>query len=86
MPLVIHYFSDSEKDLKKHYYSMAEQIVECLEYLPFFTTKLRGENISWQIVDDALQIFITYKFITKRIEDQAFMEILFHKFKDRKDI
>lgn len=81
MPLVIHYFSGSEKDLKKDCYSMAEQIVECLEYLPFETTKLRGEDISWQIVDDVLQIFVTYKFITKRAEENStLMEILIRKF------
>lgn len=70
MPLVIHYFSDSEKDKKKDCYSMAEQIVECLEYLPFQTTKLRGEDISWQIVEDVLQVFVTYKFMTKRVENE----------------
>ena len=84
IPLVIHYFSDSKKDLKKDYYSMAEQIVECLEYLPFETTKLRGEDISWQIVDDVLQVFITYKFITKRVEEEGtLMETLIRKFKYR---
>jgi hypothetical protein len=84
MPLVIHYFSDSEKDLKKDCYSMAEQIVECLEYLPFQTTKLRGEDISWQIVEDVLQVFVTYKFMTKRVEnDEILMENLTEKFNDR---
>jgi hypothetical protein len=71
MPLVIHYFSGSEKDKKKDCYSMAEQIVECLEYLSFQTTKLRGEDISWQIVDDVLQVFVTYKFITERVENEG---------------
>lgn len=70
MPLVIHYFSGSEKDLKKDCYSMAEQLIECLEYLPFQTTKLRGEDISWQVVDDVLQVFVTYKFITERVENE----------------
>ena len=84
MPLVIHYFSGSEKDLKKDCYSMAEQIVECLEYLPFETTKLRGENISWQIVDDVLQIFVTYEFMTKRVEENGvLMETLTKKFNHR---
>ena len=69
MPIVVHYFSDSESDLKNHYYSMSEQIVECLEYLPFEDTKLRGEDISWQIVDDVLQVFITYKFTTKKVTE-----------------
>lgn len=84
MPLVIHYFSDSEKDKKKDCYSMAEQIVECLAYLPFETTKLRGEDISWQVVDDVLQVFVTYRFMTKRVEnDEIFMENLTEKFNDR---
>lgn len=71
MPLVLHYFSDDRKDLKKHLYEMAEQIVECVEYLPFLNTQLRGENISWQIVDDVLQIFVTYKFTTRKVLDEG---------------
>ena len=70
MPLVIHYFSDDKKDFKKHLYEMAEQTVECVEYLPFLNTLLRGENISWQIVDDVLQIFVTYKFTTIKAVDE----------------
>lgn len=67
MPLVIHYFGDSKTNKKKECYSIAEQAVECLEYLPFENTLLRGEDISWQIVDDVLQVFITYKFITRKV-------------------
>lgn len=70
MPLVIHYFGDSKTDLKQDCYSMGEQIVECLEHLPFENTLIRGEDISWQIVDDVLQIFVTYKFTTKRVVDE----------------
>ena len=61
MPLVIHYFSDSVTNAKEDCYAIAERAVECLEYLPFLNTTLRGENISWQLTDDVLQIFITYK-------------------------
>ena len=64
MPLVVHYFSDSKTNLKQDCYSMAERVLECLEYLPYQNSILRGENISWQIVDGVLQIFITYKFTT----------------------
>lgn len=71
IPLVIHYFSDSKTNLKKDCYSMAERAVDCLEYLPFENTLLRGEDISWQIVDDVLQIFITYRFTTVRVEEAA---------------
>ena len=70
MPLIIHYFSDSETKLKNNNYSMGEQIVECLEYLPFLDTLIRGEDISWQIVDDVLQVFITYRFTTKKVVDE----------------
>ena len=67
MPMVIHYFSDSKTNLKNNCYSVAEQLIECLEYLPFESTTLRGEDISWQLVDDVLQVFVTYKFITERL-------------------
>ena len=68
IPIVVHYFSDSEKNIKNKCYAMAEQIVECLEYLPFKDTLLRGEDISWQIIeDDVLQVFITYGLITQKV-------------------
>jgi len=66
LPMVIHYFTEDKKDTKTDCYAKAEQIVECLEYLPFETTTLRGENISWQIVDEVLQVFITYRFTTAK--------------------
>ena len=71
MPMVIHYFTDDKKDTKTDCYAKAEEIVECLEYLPFKNTILRGEDISWQIVDEVLQVFITYKFTTKKLVDDA---------------
>ena len=71
IPIVVHYFSDSANNAKNDCYLMGEQIIECLEYLPFQNALIRGEDISWQIVDDVLQVFITYKFITKRVEEEA---------------
>lgn len=77
MPLVLHYFTDKPNLIKKSCYAIAEQVVECLEYLPIENTLIRGENISWQIVDDVLQIFITYRFTTRRVvNDEIEMEIL----------
>lgn len=73
VPIVVHYFSDSKTNLKKDCYNIAEQVVECLEYLPFQNTLIRGEDISWQIVDDVLQLFVTYKFTTvmsKEVEER----------------
>lgn len=66
MPLVVHWFGDSENTIKKDCYAMGEQLVECLEYLPFEGTLIRGEDISYQIVDDVLQMFITYSFETRK--------------------
>lgn len=80
MPLVLHYFSDSKNNIKKDCYDMAEKTVECLEYLPFEDTLLRGEDISWQIVDDVLQIFVTYEFTTIRVEEveEAMTSVITH--------
>ena len=69
MPIVVHFFSDSNENLKNDCYDKSEKIIECLEYLPFKDTKLRGEDISCQITDGVLQIFITYKFTTKRVTE-----------------
>lgn len=66
MPLVIHWFGDSENTIKKDCYAMGELLVEYLEYLPFEGTLIRGEDISYQIVDDVLQMFITYSFETRK--------------------
>ena len=70
MPLVLHYFSDSETDIKKDCYEKAEQIIECLEYLPIKGNFIRGENISWKIIDDVLQIFLTYRYTTKKVKPE----------------
>lgn len=67
-PLVIHYFTDNKTNLKKDCYNIGEQLVECLEYIPYEDTILRGEDISWQIVDDVLQVFVTYKFTTEKVK------------------
>ena len=76
IPIVVHYFSDSQNNLKNDCYSMGDQIIECLEYLPFKNTILRGEDISWQIVDNVLQVFLTYRFTTKRVVDEEAMNEL----------
>ena len=67
IPVVIHYFSNQKETTKQDCYDKAELIVEALEYIPFHGSLLRGENISYQLVDDVLQVFVTYKFITKKL-------------------
>ena len=70
MPIVLHYFSDSKANIKQDCYEKAEQIAEALEYLPFEGTILRGEDISWNIVDDVLQVFISYEYTTKKVKPE----------------
>ena len=67
IPVVVHYFTGDKENTKKDCYEKAELIVEALEFVPFHGSLLRGENISWQIIDDVLQVFVTYKFITRKI-------------------
>ena len=65
MPLVVHFFNEKSKTSKMDAYKIAEQLVECLEYIPFKNTLIRGENINWHMIEDVLQLFITYRFTTK---------------------
>lgn len=67
IPVVVHYFTGDKENTKKDCYEKAELIVEALEYVPFHGCLLRGENISYQIEDDVLQVFVTYKFITRKV-------------------
>ena len=79
IPVVVHYFTGEKEITKKDCYEKAELIVEALEYVPFHGYLLRGENISYQIVDDVLQVFVTYKFITKKLtSNEDNMEALDH--------
>ena len=65
-PIVVHYFGLDRADTKKDCYEKAELMVEALEYIPVKGSLIRGENISWQIVDGVLQVFVTYTFITAK--------------------
>ena len=66
IPIVVHYFTSDKELTKKDCYEKAELIVNTLEYVPFHGALIRGEDISWKIVDDVLQVFVTYRFITKK--------------------
>lgn len=67
VPVVVHYFSDKKSGVRKNAYQIAEQVMDCLEYLPFDGSYLRGENISYMMVDDVLEVFITYRFRTQKV-------------------
>lgn len=77
MPIVVHYFTNNQDSLKRECYRKAEEIIECLEYLPFKGGLIRAENISWEITEGVLQIFMTYRFRTRKVTvDETNMEIL----------
>lgn len=67
IPVVVHYFSNEKQKTKEDCYDKAELIIEALEYVPFHGALIRGEDISYQITEDVLQVFITYRFITKKL-------------------
>ena len=76
MPMVVHYFNEERDTNKKDCYAMAERLIDCLEYLNFKDTILRGENISWQLVDGVLQVLLTYTFDTEKVKELDNMEFL----------
>lgn len=64
MPCVIRYFTSNKNTTKNECYSIGERTLESLEYLNIGERLVRGENMSFTMVDDVLQIFITYRFWT----------------------
>lgn len=64
IPIVIYYFTGKEDtvDAKKDCFNIAERLWERLEYLTNGEIALRGDSISWEMIDGVLQFFITYKF------------------------
>lgn len=67
VPCVIHYFTDDKINSKADCYSIGEQTLECLEYINIDGQVVRGEEMSYSLVDDVLQIFITYRFWTAKV-------------------
>ena len=74
VPIVVHYFHNTKSNTKKTGYAIAEQVSECLEYLPMMGVLLRGYDISWQFTEDVLQVFVTYKFTARNIQDITYMD------------
>lgn len=76
IPIVIHYFTDKDNtsDAKKDCYAIADRLWQNLEYLNFNDCLIRGEDMSWELVDGVLQFFITYSFDVYKNEDTMLME------------
>lgn len=69
VPIVVHYFSDDEQNLKKDSYEINERIAIALEYITVDDRLIRSETMESQMVDDALQVFVTYRFWTEIADD-----------------
>lgn len=80
MPCVIHSFTDNAETTKHELYGIGEKVVEALEYIVIDGRIIRGEDMSFQIVeDDVLEVFITYRFYTETVGDEkTYMEDLAH--------
>lgn len=57
IPVDVHYFDETNKDR----ITMAEQLTSILETIQVNENPIRGINVSWEIVDEVLHFFITYR-------------------------
>lgn len=57
LPFDVHYFADTNKDR----IIMAEQLAIVLETIQVNGRPLNGINMSWEIVDEVLHFFVTYR-------------------------
>lgn len=74
VPIVIHFFTNDKVSTNKTCFGVGQQVLECLEYLTVQGRLLRGKDMSFTMVDDVLQIFITYNFWTEEPENIPAME------------
>lgn len=75
-PIVIHYFTDKDNtsDAKKDCHRVAERLWQLLEYITFKGLLIRGEDMSWDVVEGVLQFFITYRFDVYKVDEISMME------------
>lgn len=66
VPCVLHYFGSDKHNMKKDSFAIAERVLESIEYIQIGDQLVRGEDMEYTVIDDVLQIFITYGFWTER--------------------
>ncbi|WP_019123700.1 phage tail terminator family protein [Brevibacillus massiliensis] len=57
LPFDVHYFADTNKDR----IDMADQLTSVLETVQVNDRPINGINMSWEIVDEVLHFFVTYR-------------------------
>lgn len=77
VPIVVSFYNENEEYVKQDN-TIAEQIIECLEYLNVGDALIRAEDISTDFESDVLKVFLTYRFTTEKVleSDDDNMEIL----------
>lgn len=71
MPVVVHFFTDEQVNHKKTCYAIGERALMALEYITIDDRLIRGEGMEMTMVDDVLQLFITYGYWTDKSEDES---------------
>ena len=74
VPCVIQHFTNDKINPNKTCYSIGEQVLECLEYLSIDGQLVRADDMSYTMVDDVLQIFLTYRFWTEKPDTTPSMD------------
>lgn len=57
LPFDVHYFAETNKDR----ITMADQLTSVLETVQVNGRQISGINMSWEIVDEVLHFFVTYR-------------------------
>lgn len=68
LPVVIHYFPKDSLHPRRECYDVAERALEAVETITIEKVKIAGKDLEIQMIDNVLQIFVTYDFWTKTIE------------------
>ena len=74
VPCVLHYYSNDRTNTLNDCYAIGEAVLDALEYLTVGGRTIRAENMSYMMVDDVLEIFLTYRFWTEKFGSTTPME------------
>lgn len=67
----IHYFPLEKVNIKEEIYNVSERLLLCLKTINTIDFLLNGINIHYEIVDNILHFFITYKLFVKECKEQS---------------
>lgn len=72
-----YYLSEEEDDLDIKYAQVGDKLLDILEIISISDNKLiRGLNMRWEVIDNVLHVFVTYKYGILNIPDTEKMKSL----------